>query len=211
MFLKQKKPFGILLFIWFLIFSSLVYSNLFSSFNTQTLLFLQLFIPRSLDFLFSLLSLIGTFEIVTLILLSILFFFKKVNKLFVLLGYFLVSVIGILSKSIIPQVAPPIELNRTEFFFSFPTGEVSEAFYAYPSGHVARTAFISAFLLFVIFRNTKLSKELKFTLAFFILTFDLIMFVSRAYLAEHWTTDVIGGILLGASVALILRKKTFSV
>ena len=55
-------------------------------------------------------------------------------------------------KSQIPQIAPPIELLRTNIHLGFPSGALSGEHFAYPSGHLARTVFISAVLIFAIFK-----------------------------------------------------------
>ncbi|OGD99396.1 hypothetical protein A2W45_00050 [Candidatus Curtissbacteria bacterium RIFCSPHIGHO2_12_41_11] len=198
----KKSPFwGVFLLAAFLVLSVFVYLEL-NSFDQSVTSFLQASIPRRLDIFFSIFSIIGVFEISTIVLLLIVLYFKKLNKLIILGGYGAVLAVEMLSKSAIAQIAPSIELLRTKIFFSFPTGEVSSAFYAYPSGHVSRTAFISIILLLIIW-NSSLKREQKIALGVLVIVFLAVMTLSRIYLAEHWASDGIGGILLGSAVGLL--------
>jgi len=198
---------GLGLFFVFIVFSVFVYLNTFQAFDYQVLTFFQKNIPRSLDLPFSYFSLAGSFEVATVILLLIVYFSSKINKISVLFFYAITLGIETLGKGIIAQIGPPIELLRTHFFVSFPSGSLAEGFFAYPSGHAARAAFISIILLFLVWKSDKLSKNFKFFLVGLILFFDFFMFISRIYLAEHWFSDVIGGLLLGTSMAFLAMKK----
>jgi len=89
-------------------------------------------------------------------------------------------------KFVVAHPAPPPELSRGEHLL--PIVRVVTP-YAYPSGHLARTAFLAA-LLWQPLPRWRLALAALLTA----------MAITRVYLADHWPSDVAGGILLGLAL-----------
>lgn len=200
----KKLPFtGGIFFLTFSLFSFLVSKDIFTQLDFNTTVKIQDKLGETFVGPFSMFSLFGSVEIASIILLLALVGSKRLKSIFVLFFYGLTGVIELLGKIMIEHSGPPILFLKTHLPLQFPSSYIPHDFYSYPSGHSARTAFVSAILIFIILISKKLSPEMKRIFIGGVLFFDFIMFISRVYLGEHWLTDVAGGALLGFSLALI--------
>src|SRR5687768_4474553 len=109
----KKTAWGFSLFFLFLAFSFFVSSGIFSEFDLKLLTLSQKEIPQIFDLPFSVFSVLGTFEVVSVILLACLVIVYKTNKFSVLFGFGLIAVVELFGKIMIHQKGPPLELLRT--------------------------------------------------------------------------------------------------
>jgi len=193
---------GAALFIAFIFFSFLVYKNLFIQLDLTTTARFQNRIPELFVTPFSVLSLVGSVEITSVLLLILVVMLKKLRTIFVLLFFGLIHLIELFGKVFVGHPGPPFMFHRYDLGFSFPSSYVQLGS-SYPSGHLARTMFILVIVFLLTRRSKKLSKENKNLIYLFTLVFGVAMFASRIYLGEHWLSDVIGGSLLGLALGAL--------
>ncbi len=196
---------GSFFFVLFIFFSYLVHEDLFTKFDFDTTVKLQDDIGRNWDNEFSLLSDVGKFEVSTIIVFAIIVFLFLRKKLFaafcagsLYVGFHIIELFG---KFFVDHPPPPQFMLRTEQILNFPQFHVRSE-YSYPSGHSGRTVFIAVLLLFLIWQSKKMHMGLKLGLTGLLIGYVAAMLISRVTLGEHWSTDVIGGSLLGLAFAL---------
>lgn len=194
---------GIFLFLAFIAFSYLVAKETFTQLDFDLTVKFQDKIPRRFDLPFSWFSVLGSYQITGIIwfvfLIILLFkrFWMTSLSLFLLPLALAIEVFG---KVFVEHPAPPVLLYRGVLDANLPLDYVHDL-YSYPSGHETRTAFLIIFLiLYLLFRKGRFFQLVAHP---FLLGILAIMTVSRIYLGEHWTTDVVGGFLIGASFGLL--------
>src|SRR3989344_7908491 len=154
---KNLFSVGILVFLLFVLFSYLTNKDLFTQFDFDNTVKLQDNISRRFDTPFSTLSLIGSFEISSLLLLILIVIRKKISGIFVFVPYIMAIFIELYGKIFVIHPGPPYLFFRNDIPFSFPSSYVQPGS-SYPSGHSTRTLFISVVLIFMIGNSKRLSR-----------------------------------------------------
>ncbi|MDO8638910.1 MAG: phosphatase PAP2 family protein [Candidatus Daviesbacteria bacterium] len=203
----SKKKFllliSVVLFLTFVIFSYFVSKERFTQSDFNNTVKLQDHISRRVDYPFSLLSLIGSAEITGIFWLILIIFTLSKKYWLTFLTLFLFwfgHIFELFGKTFLLHPAPTHYFYRGMVDFNFPSHYVATD-YSYPSGHMMRTTFLISFLIIYIYFKGHHNLKIFLIPGLIIITF--LMGVSRIYLGEHWTTDVIGGMFLGTSFGII--------
>lgn len=188
-------------FFLFLLFTLLVRMDVLRGLDFDTTVRLQNLIPIRIDPYFSSLSILGRFEF-TIVILGLLLLIRRQVLGLIIIGLFgLGHVIEIIGKMTLNQPGPPHMFLRTHFT-DFP-GLYVHTQASYPSGHSMRTVILAMLITMAVFHIKKLPLLFKMVVLGMMAGIVILMLVSRVSLGEHWTTDIVGGALLGASIGFL--------
>lgn len=191
---------SVIFFVLFFIFTFTVKSKMLNRFDFYTTVQLQNHIPLRFDGFFSFLSLIGSVEILSVLLLIIVIFQKKIRAFLIFIPFIGAHLVEIIGKGFLHHPGPPFMFFRYNLGFLFPSSYINTGS-SYPSGHSLRIIFVSVIIAYLI-KKSKLQLINKYVVYCLILLFAGFMLVSRISLGEHWVSDVIAGALLGMSSGL---------
>jgi membrane-associated phospholipid phosphatase len=194
---------GAVFFALFIVYSYLVAKETFTQWDFDMTVKFQDKISHRFDYPFSWLSIIGKAEISMAIwcFLMIYLFIRKFWLAGLAMGLLpLALIMEIFGKVFVYHPAPPHLFYRGVIKFEFPTDFVHTD-YSYPSGHMTRTAFITSFLMVYFLLRSNFKTQILVQPVLIGIFFA--MGISRIYLGEHWSTDVIGGALVGVSFGII--------
>lgn len=80
---------------------------------------------------------------------------------------------------------------------------IEEVGYTFPSGHSNAAAAI-AVSLFIILQNSNFNNRIKRVLTVFLSFFAISVALSRVMLGVHYLSDILSGLVLGSSVAILI-------
>jgi len=197
----------------FTYFSYTVAKEEWQKVDFDTTVKIQDHIPRKLDLPFSYFSLFGSAEITVGFCLILAFLALIKARFLEIVGWLMIipaSFAEVFGKLILFHPAPPVFLHRTLLPTALPSFYVHTDF-SYPSGHMTRTIFILTILICMAYFSSR-NFITRFSYLCTLLLMVFLMGLTRVYLGEHWTSDVIGGALLGIAMgffasSLILRRQ----
>ncbi len=180
-------------------------AGVFATLDKQVLLAMAALWSNSLQPVFQAIAELGGLELTTILMIALTLFLLRGgfgSDAWVVLAFVAAQVLEVLYKANLHHPGPPLTVAHsdgpsiTEVVAN--SGPLANSF---PSGHVVRAVIVYGLIAFVVQRLAPwpLARVLAIPVATVLI---LLVAFDRLYLAVHWESDVIGGLLLGA-IALL--------
>ncbi|HIP47857.1 MAG TPA: phosphatase PAP2 family protein [Lutibacter sp.] len=144
------------------------------------------------DMFFKYATYLGDGIIFPIVIVGLLVFNRKDATAFIISGIMTLIISYVLKNWVFIDFARPYEVFGDQLHIV--EGVKMRRWHSFPSGHT--TAAFALFMLAIFY-----SRKIGWQLFFFLLA--LIAGLSRVYLSQHFLQDVLGGAILGTSIALI--------
>jgi membrane-associated phospholipid phosphatase len=183
----------------YLVLGFLVHFQLLAGFDLAATKLLQSHASRWLDWVMTALTFLGSAEVTGPLSLALAVqFWRRGGRTLTLLfigGLFASTLVEFIYKSTVFQPGVWPEFNRS--IFSFHIVNVRTRF-AFPSGHAMRSLVLLWMLASAMSPDSSRPGRIVAALLIFLVG------VSRVYLGAHWSTDVLGGWLLGGILLALM-------
>lgn len=192
---KKDKYLLIIFFVISLIWTFLVYFNVFNNMDIKIYDFIISFKSEFNTYFFKIITFLCSIMFIALMcIISILLTLIKKDKsyLLIILVTLVSSVVNLIIKNIIRRDRPD-KINWL----------ITESNFSFPSGHSMMATVFYGFLTYLLYRS-KLNKSVKIIILIMMLFLILLIGISRIYLGVHYTSDVIGGFLWGSTLLILI-------
>lgn len=192
---KKDKYLLIIFFVISLIWTFLVYFNVFNNMDIKIYDFIISFKSEFNTYFFKIITFLCSIKFIVLMcIISLLLTLIKKDKsyLLIILVTLVSSVVNLIIKNIIRRDRPD-KINWL----------ITESNFSFPSGHSMMATVFYGFLTYLLYRS-KLNKSVKIIILIMVLFLILLIGISRIYLGVHYTSDVIGGFLWGITLLILI-------
>lgn len=196
----------------FLFFTNLVRKDVFltqdplAGIDFDLTVKLQNNVPVRLDPLLKLTTDIASVTVFSIILVgALVLLYRKLSAAVILISYFGGQVLEYVLKNLLRQSGPPFQFQRIHTNVAFDK-DYQMVGYSYPSGHSFRTAFFAFVITALVARKYGWTSPVTLLVALATFGFAFVVDLAKVVHGGHWTSDIIGGILLAvccASAALL--------
>lgn len=126
-------------------------------------------------------------------------FITRISSAMIGISFALLVAAEVYGKTIVTQNAPPFFLlkNPTAHFPTYHVFDVN----SYPSGHAGRSMFLAIILGYFVYTRVK-KQYVRIATIGLLVSLVLAVAVGKVYLGQHWTSDIIGGWIVGVAFAI---------